>query len=130
MSMTSPFALLRPWAVVPALLLIAACKPEATAPAPPPSAATEPKEVEIKVETTRPAATVEPAKLNAQGLPDMDFIYNTSRRFFVEQKRFARDLEELVAMGYMPKLPTPPPGKKYVINQRSATISLVDSSTP
>ena len=107
------------------LALVTACKKEEPLPAPPAKIDTG-KEVELNLDH-KPAAALPPPNLDAKGLPDMDFIYNTTARFLIEQKRPAKDLEELIAMGYMPKLPPPPPGKKYVINQRAAMIQLVDA---
>ncbi|GDY24020.1 hypothetical protein LBMAG56_53670 [Verrucomicrobiota bacterium] len=119
--------------LLPLLLIVTAsvaplttgCKNDEPPP-PPPKVETGAKEVEITIDRA-PAAALAAPKLNNQGIPDADFIYNTTRRFMEEQKRPAKDLEELVAKGYMPPLPAPPPGKKYVLNQRAAMIQLVDA---
>ncbi len=111
--------------VVSALSSTMGCKNEEPPP-PAPKVETEVKEIEIAPDRA-PAAALAAPKLNNQGIPDADFIYNTTRRFMQEQKHPAKDLEELIAKGYMPPLPAPPPGKKYVLNQRAAMIQLVDA---
>ena len=108
-------------------LLLAGCKKDESPPSPA-QADTGNKEVEIKLDA--PAALTQPIappKINDRGLPDADFIYNTTRRFLMEQKHPAKDLEELLAKGYMPPLPPLPPGKKYILNQRAAMIQIVDA---
>ena len=109
------------------LALATACKKEAPVAAPPAPVETGIKEVELNLDQ-KPAGTLSPPIFDPKGMPDQDFIYNTTARFLLEQKRPAKDLEELIATGYMPKLPPPPPGKKYVLNQRAAMIQLVDAS--
>lgn len=107
--------------------LPAACKKEEPPPTDP-QADTGNKEVELKLDkSSSPTPPIAPPKINERGLPDLDFIYHTTRRFLVEQKRQAKDLDELIAMGYMPPLPPLPPGKKYNLNQRSAMIEIVDA---
>jgi len=117
--------------VFPSLALLSltvACFKDEPPPPPPPAADTAPKEIELKA-TPTPAAqqpAIEPAKIDDKGIPDSNFIYLTTRRFLQEQKRSARDLDELISMGYMPPLPKLPPGKKYLLNQRAATIQVVE----
>ncbi len=113
-------------ALVFAVVLAAACQKDEPPPPPPAPADVGNKEVELKIDA-QARQPIAPPKLNDKGLPDIDFIYQTTRRFLDEQKRPARDLEELIALGYMPKLPPPPPGKKYILNQRAAMIQIVDA---
>lgn len=108
------------------LALATACKKEEPVATPPVPVETGNKEVELNLDK-KPAAALSPPTFDPKGLPDMEFIYNTTARFMLEQNRPAKDLEELIAMGYMPKLPPPPPGKKWFHNQRAALIYLVDA---
>jgi hypothetical protein len=107
--------------------LIVACSKE-EAPPPAPKAEEAPKEIELKItpSTTPSEPPPQPTKIDDKGIPDSSFIYVTTRRFLQEQKRPARDLDELITMGYMPPLPKLPPGKKYILNQRAASIQIVD----
>ena len=121
---TQPTRLLLAAAFVVALAT--ACTKEEPVVAPPAPVDTGTKEVELNLDK-KSATALPPPTFDPKGMPDQDFIYNTTARFVLEQKRPAKDLEELIATGYMPKLPPPPPGKKYVLNQRAAMIQLVDA---
>jgi hypothetical protein len=59
-------------------------------------------------------------------LPDYNVISRAVNGFLVKYQRPPRDIEELVAQGFLNKLPPPPPGKKYVLNQRMASLTVVD----
>ena len=61
------------------------------------------------------------------GLPSQQVLYDAIQKYIAEhQGRAAKDVDELVSRGYLPKLPPPPSGKKYLLNQRFATLDLVD----
>lgn len=107
------------------LALSAACEKESV----PPPAQPEPvdrSEAEIKIDT-KPTVALPPLKLDEKGLPDQNFIYNAIARFTGEKNRRPRNLEELIATGYLPPLPTPPAGKKYILNVPGAVIELADA---
>ncbi len=59
-------------------------------------------------------------------LPSRDEIYVATRKFAMEQRRPAKDIEELVQKNYLAPLPPLPPGKKYLLNQRGASLQVVD----
>ena len=112
--------------LVPLVFLAGGCKKEEPAPPSlPAQAEAESREIELKPDKA-PIVVAAP-KVDDRGIPDANFIYQTTRRFFAEQKRSPKNLEELIAKGYMPPLPTPPPGKRYVLNERAAMIQLQDA---
>lgn len=45
-------------------------------------------------------------------------LTQVARKFAAEQQRVPQSLEELVARGYLSRVPTPPPGRAFVINQQ------------
>jgi hypothetical protein len=58
--------------------------------------------------------------------PSPEMVYEATRKFFEVHGRSANDLNELINKGFLPKLPPPPPGKKYLLNQRGGELQLVD----
>jgi hypothetical protein len=44
-------------------------------------------------------------------------LTQTVRKYSVEQRQTPKDLDELVAKGYLDRLPAAPRGKKYAINK-------------
>lgn len=49
------------------------------------------------------------------------------RRFLMEKRRPPRDLEELISAGYIQAVPAAPVGKKFVVDPKRATVTLVNS---
>jgi len=72
-----------------------------------------------------PTAEATPAAPAGDKMPEPINVYAATRKFFEDQGRAATDLNELVSKGYL-KLPPPPAGKKYVLNQRAAMLNIVD----
>ncbi len=46
------------------------------------------------------------------------------RKFGFEKQRMPKDLEELVAAGYLSAMPTAPAGKKFAINEKKVQVVL------
>ncbi|MEN9576099.1 MAG: hypothetical protein RL514_3954 [Verrucomicrobiota bacterium] len=60
-------------------------------------------------------------------LPDTVVLYEAiTKHMTANQGRAAKDVEDLVAKGFLKPLPPLPPGKRYELNQRSAVLSIVD----
>jgi len=59
-------------------------------------------------------------------IPTQEDIYQATRKYMERNKRPAATAEELVAAGLLAPLPPVPPGKKYVLDQRAASLLLVD----
>ena len=60
-------------------------------------------------------------------LPGQQVVYLAIQKYTSEhQGRAAKDVGELVSKGYLPELPPPPSGKKYVLDQRFAILKVVD----
>lgn len=75
---------------------------------------------------SQPGAAAKSAGTTEPRLPTQGDIYEATRKFLERNKRPANTPEELVAAGLLAPLPTPPPGKKYAIDQRAANLHLVD----
>lgn len=68
-----------------------------------------------------------PVPVAASALPSHDVLYKGVQKYMFEhQGRAAKGVDELVAKGYIPALPTPPPGKKYDLDQRFIILKVVD----
>ena len=107
-------------------LTLAGCSKEA---APPPQRVTTPVLAEPPPATpSSPGETTPaPTPVRAASLPSHQVLYDAIQKYMFEhQGRAAKDVHELVAKGYLPSLPPPPPGKKYDLNQRSAVLQVVD----
>lgn len=115
------------------IVLLVACKEEPPPYAPPPAIAKPPgstKPTAAPATDDQPKANFEPsAPIPARAenqLPSRDEIYEATRKFGMDFKRPASGIEELVSRGYIKPIPPPPPGKKYVLNQRGASLMVVD----
>ncbi|NBR86363.1 MAG: hypothetical protein EB141_02740 [Verrucomicrobia bacterium] len=76
-----------------------------------------------------PPAEEVAAKLGIQPamLPNRDALYDAITKFMMANKgRAAKDVHELVEKGFLKPLPTLPPGKRYELDQRGATLRIVD----
>lgn len=60
------------------------------------------------------------------GNPNMDNLTLAMRDWSYFTDRFPNDLNELVSTRYLPSIPTPPEGKKYVINAKAASVDLAN----
>ena len=60
------------------------------------------------------AAAAEEAELTAA----LGELTQVVRRFAAEQRRAPKTLDELVAQGYLSRVPKPPAGKKFAINKK------------
>ena len=56
----------------------------------------------------------------------LEAVTQAVQSFFINKERAPKNLEELVASGFLRKLPTPPAGKKYVYDPEKANIALAD----
>lgn len=56
----------------------------------------------------------------------LDAVTKAVQSFFINKERAPKNLEELVASGFLKKLPAPPAGKKYVYDPEKANITLAD----
>ncbi len=56
----------------------------------------------------------------------LEAVTHAVQSFFINKERAPKNLEELVASGFLKKLPTPPAGKKYVYDPERANIVLAD----
>ena len=56
---------------------------------------------------------------------NLDTINYAVRKFFSQIGRPPRDVSELVARGYISKVPVPPPGKKYIYDPAEQEFKLV-----
>jgi hypothetical protein len=96
-----------------------------------------------KVEPGKPAATNTPAAgsnpLNAPAdylgamsqaqklavkTVDLNAINQAVQMFYAEEDRFPRDLDELVSRRYLPRLPQPPTGMRFVYNPQTGQVGL------
>lgn len=69
-----------------------------------------------------------PAVVNSEPhLPQHAVLFNAFYKFVNDKGRVAKNVEELVATGYLTPLPPPPPGKKYLLNNQSLELKLVDN---
>ena len=107
-------------------------KPAAVAPvAPVEQAPTVSEKPQTKVIAPSPSdGPVKPSNLP----PDVEFESSTAFRelstglqlFVSDKKRFPNTLQEIKAAGYLPNgIPTPPPGIRLVIDQKTKTVQAV-----
>lgn len=76
----------------------------------------------------KPATEVAPALgISTNALPSHAILYEAiTKHMTANQGRAAKDVEDLVAKGFLKPLPPLPPGKRYHLDQRSAVLSIVD----
>ncbi len=55
---------------------------------------------------------------------DLSSINNAIQQFSAAEGRFPKDLDELIAMKYFPRLPAPPPGMQYVYDATTGKAGL------
>lgn len=53
-------------------------------------------------------------------------LNDATRRYRVEHGPFPTNLEQLVAARRIKSVPTPPPGKRFVIDPKTGIVSLID----
>lgn len=71
---------------------------------------------------TAPALGIDP-----KSLPSTDVLYTAITKYMTaNQGRAAKDVNELVEKGFLKPLPPLPPGKRYYLDQRGATLKIVD----
>ena len=94
------------------VMLVGCGKPAAPAPESTPSSTFK---VTVPVDTngaTQPITMSEP-DISAT----LTRLTQTLRRFAAENRRVPKSLDELVSAGYLPELPTPPGGKRFVFDE-------------
>jgi len=57
---------------------------------------------------------------------DLKALNEAARAYTMGQLKDPASLEDLVKEGFIKRLPTPPPGKKYVLDTKKATVSLAN----
>jgi hypothetical protein len=65
------------------------------------------------------------AQQNAVKTVDVAALTQAIQMFQAEQGRLPKDLNELVTMKYMAKIPTPPAGKKITYDTNSGAVKIV-----
>jgi len=55
---------------------------------------------------------------------DLAELTRLVRRFSVEQQKIPQQLEDLVALNYLAAVPTPPPGRKFVVDRKRVEVRL------
>jgi hypothetical protein len=60
----------------------------------------------------------------AASTADLSSLNNGVQQFSAAEGRFPKDLDELIAMKYFPRLPAPPPGMKYDYDATSGRVGL------
>ena len=86
-------------AILLAAMFFAGCGKKAESPTPP--------------DVTRGAAASEEDQTQT-----LERLTQTVRKSAAETRSAPKSLNELVAAGYLPEAPTPPPGKQYVIDDQ------------
>ena len=76
----------------------------------------------------KPAATTGPEAPAAPPNPveDLRALNDAVRAHVMGQLKEPDTLDDLVKTGFMKRLPTPPPGKKYVLDAKKSSVKLVD----
>ena len=96
-------------ASTPAPAAVSANAPESSNPPPPDAPAAEPQQL-----TASEEMSLVPESLNS-----------VLRDYYDAESRVPKDLEEMVQLKLIPRVPTPPPGKKYVIDATKRRVVLV-----
>jgi len=95
--------------------------PASVKPAPAPAPAPAPV-----APAASPVATVTaPAQPREQPM-DLGSLDSILDNYGAQHDRVPKSLEEMVALKLIPRMPTPPPGKRYVIDQQKRRIRIVD----
>ena len=98
-----------------ALLVVTGCrKSDAPTPATSPEVRTTPK----------PAATETAAVTEADLSGVLAGLTQAVRKYAFEKQRMPKNLEELVAAGYLSTMPTAPAGKKFAIDEKKVQVVL------
>ncbi len=76
----------------------------------------------------KPAAPPAPAAAAAPANPEADLktLNEAVRAHVMGQLKEPATLEDLVKTGFIKRLPTAPPGKKYVLDAKQSSVLLVD----
>ena len=93
-------------------ILIGCGKPPASAPSPPP--------VAPRADSPAAAGAAAAAPTTADEAPSaavLNELTQVVRKYGVEQRRVPKNLEELVAGGYLSRVPQAPAGKRFAINK-------------
>jgi hypothetical protein len=85
--------------------------------APAPAAATPPAEYVPRPATPVVIATSDPGAAAAE-------LTQALRKYSMENRRVPKTVEELISAGYIKALPTPPQGKKFVIDTKRVEVKL------
>lgn len=74
----------------------------------------------------RPAASAQPEAPATPPNPEADLkaLNEAARAYFMGQLKDPAALDDLVKDGFLKRLPTPPPGKKYVLSPDKKSVLL------
>ena len=117
------------WLLSTSLILLCACKRKRdTAPqATPPPAVEQPAAPASNPTSPGPAAASPAAPLSTAVFDEHFGILSQGLLTFRRDKnRAPRDWQELITTGYLKKMPTPPPGKRYTFNPGSLDVHMVN----
>lgn len=114
--------------VLACLMVASGCKKPADAP--PPERKVEEKSAPAA--PPAPGGNASAATPNSKAQSEADLaaalgeLTQVLRKYSAEKRQVPKTLDELVAAGYLTKLPEAPAGKKFVINQKNVEVSLVN----
>ena len=79
-------------------------------------------------QNTPPATQTAPSLgIKPEDFPSHQALYDAITKYMTaNQGRAAKNVDELVAKGFLKPLPALPPGKRYDLDQRSAILKIVD----
>ncbi|MBI3875688.1 MAG: prepilin-type N-terminal cleavage/methylation domain-containing protein [Verrucomicrobia bacterium] len=128
-SFSRGFTLIELLVVIAIIALVGGCTKKTpvqdndTVAAPPPSATDANASPAVPPQTS----SIAPAPGQAAPEPTLQEATEALHVWLMKRPTPPKDLNELVALGFIKKLPTPPPGKKLAIDQRHMAVVFVDS---
>lgn len=106
---------------------------EQTQAAPPQQAPATPTPIQPRIQPVQQQPAAPPPVVNPVVIPKeadasaaLSQLTQAYRRFVFEHRRSPKTIEEVMASGYVGKVPPPPPGKKYAINKQDGTVILMN----
>ena len=102
-----------------ALLVVSGCR-KSDAPTP----VADPTATHAEVPAPLKNATGDPAVTEADLSGVLAGLTQAVRKYGFEKQRMPKNLEELVAAGYLSALPTAPAGKKFTIDEKKVQVVL------
>ena len=102
-------------------LVLAACRRQ-PAPEPPTTSAPAPPVAASPGPLAAPAPGVAPAAKEPQ--PDLAALTQALRAYVQKEKKVPQSLDPLVRAGFLPAVPAPPAGKRFVIDAKKLEVSV------